>query len=199
VVNRLQISDYHYINLLVEATCDVSCVKAADCYSSNGIVVTHDTFNRFLTRQALTPETLWNEVAPYKGSIWSIPHQSNILFTPFKDENTGHSGTPTTPKATNIISSSIHRPTIWYFLPGTSLFFHSSPLIIPSTNYNLILCYKLIQVDRSFTTRVSDPNRPGRVSTLLDQFDLASHIGPLMVTPMVFDTNTCDEHTYEFG
>jgi hypothetical protein len=49
-------------------------VKAADCYSSNGIVVTHDTFNRFLTRQSLTPETLWEEVEPYieKRSGWFV-------------------------------------------------------------------------------------------------------------------------------
>jgi len=28
-------------------------------------VVTHDTFNRFLTRQSLPPETLWDEVEPF--------------------------------------------------------------------------------------------------------------------------------------
>jgi putative transposase len=74
VVRKIQISDLHYINFLVAATCDVSCVKAADCYSSNGIVVSHDRFNRFLTRQSLTPETLWNEVEPYieKRSGWFV-------------------------------------------------------------------------------------------------------------------------------
>jgi hypothetical protein len=40
-------------------------VKAAECYSENGIVVAHDKINRFLTRQSLNPETLWNEVEPY--------------------------------------------------------------------------------------------------------------------------------------
>jgi len=43
----------------------VSCVKAAECYSVNGIVVAHDRINRFLTRQSLTPATLWNEVERY--------------------------------------------------------------------------------------------------------------------------------------
>ena len=57
-----QIADIDYINFLVAANCDVSCVKAAECYSANGIVVGHDKFNRFLTRQSLTPETLWEEV-----------------------------------------------------------------------------------------------------------------------------------------
>lgn len=54
--------------------CDVSCVKAAECYSENGIVVAHDKFNRFLTRQSLTPETLWSEVERYieKRSGWLI-------------------------------------------------------------------------------------------------------------------------------
>jgi len=28
-------------------------------------VVAHDKINRFLTRQSLTPETLWNEVERY--------------------------------------------------------------------------------------------------------------------------------------
>jgi putative transposase len=57
-----QITEIDYINFLVAANCDVSCVKAAECYSANGIVVAHDKFNRFLTRQSLTPETLWEEV-----------------------------------------------------------------------------------------------------------------------------------------
>ena len=74
MVHKIKISDYNYINFLVAATCDVSCVKAAECYSSKGIVVSHDTFNRFLTRQSLTPETLWDEVAPYveKRSGWLV-------------------------------------------------------------------------------------------------------------------------------
>ena len=57
-----QITEIDYINILVAANCDVSCVKAAECYSDNGIVVAHDKINRFLTRQSLTPETLWKEV-----------------------------------------------------------------------------------------------------------------------------------------
>jgi transposase, IS4 family len=37
-------------------------------------IVAHDTINRFLTRQALTPETLWNEVERYveKRNGWLI-------------------------------------------------------------------------------------------------------------------------------
>jgi hypothetical protein len=40
----------------------------------NGLVVAHDKINRFLTRQSLTPETLWNEVESYieKRSGWLI-------------------------------------------------------------------------------------------------------------------------------
>jgi len=59
------LSPCDYINFLVAAHCDVSCVKAAECFSETGIVVSHDAFNRFLTRQSLTPETLWEEVAPF--------------------------------------------------------------------------------------------------------------------------------------
>ena len=43
----------------------ILCIKAAECLSHNGHVVTHDTFNRFLTRQSLPPETLWDEVEPF--------------------------------------------------------------------------------------------------------------------------------------
>jgi len=64
VSKQYQVTDTDYIHFLVAATCDVSCVKAADCYSKAGIVVSHDKFNRFLTRQSLTTETLWIEVAP---------------------------------------------------------------------------------------------------------------------------------------
>ena len=68
------ITDLSYIHFLVAATCDVSCVKAAECYSDMGIVVSHDKFNRFLTRQSLYPETLWNEVASHiqKRNGWLI-------------------------------------------------------------------------------------------------------------------------------
>jgi putative transposase len=62
VAKSYQITEIDYINFLVAANCDVSCVKAAECYSDNGIVVAHDKINRFLTRQSLTPETLWKEV-----------------------------------------------------------------------------------------------------------------------------------------
>jgi hypothetical protein len=49
-------------------------VKAAECFSGNGLVITHDRFNRFLTRQSLPPETLWDEVAPFveKQSGWFV-------------------------------------------------------------------------------------------------------------------------------
>jgi hypothetical protein len=69
-----KITDLDYINFLVAAQCDVSCVKAAECYSNNEIVIAHDKINRFLTMQSLTPETLWNEVEPYvkKRSGWLI-------------------------------------------------------------------------------------------------------------------------------
>ena len=68
------ITDLDYINFLVAAQCDVSCVKAAECYTENGIVVAHDKINRFLTRQSLTPETLWNEVERFveKRNGWLI-------------------------------------------------------------------------------------------------------------------------------
>jgi hypothetical protein len=48
--------------------------KAAECYSENGIVVVHDKFNRFLTRQSLIPETLWKVVEQFveKQSGWLI-------------------------------------------------------------------------------------------------------------------------------
>ena len=60
-----QPTDIDYINFLTAARCDVSCVKVADCYSDENYLVAHDTFNRFLTRQSLTPETLWAEVEKY--------------------------------------------------------------------------------------------------------------------------------------
>ena len=68
------ISDRDYINFLVAAHCDVSCVKAAECFSHNGPVVTHDAFNRFLTRQSLSPEMLWKEVGPVveKRTGWLV-------------------------------------------------------------------------------------------------------------------------------
>jgi len=74
VVTAQVITDLDYINFLVAAQYDVSCVKAAECYSANGIVVAHDKINRFLTRQSLTPETLWNEVERYveKRNGWLI-------------------------------------------------------------------------------------------------------------------------------
>lgn len=56
------------------ATCDATCVKAADCYSEIGISIAHDSFNRFLTRQTLTSEALWDEVNNYvdKTSGWFV-------------------------------------------------------------------------------------------------------------------------------
>ena len=60
-----QPSDVDYINYLIAARCDVSCVKAADCYSTPVFSISHDAFNRFLTRQSLNPETLWNEVEKF--------------------------------------------------------------------------------------------------------------------------------------
>lgn len=74
MVRSPPISDCGYINFLVAAQCDVSCVKAAECFSGNGLVITHDTFNRFLTRQSLTPATLWNEVEPFveKHTGWFV-------------------------------------------------------------------------------------------------------------------------------
>ena len=74
MVTTRVITDLDYINFLVAAQCDVSCVKAAECYSETGIVVAHDKINRFLTRQSLTPEMLWDEVERYveKRSGWLI-------------------------------------------------------------------------------------------------------------------------------
>ena len=72
--------DIDYIHFLVAAECDASCVKAADCYSTIGVCIAHDSFNRFLTRQTLTSETLWNEVEPYveKKSGWFVIDDSVI-------------------------------------------------------------------------------------------------------------------------
>lgn len=60
-----QPSGVDYINYLMAARCDVSCVKVADCYSGPENSISHDTFNQFLTRQSLTYETLWSEVECY--------------------------------------------------------------------------------------------------------------------------------------
>jgi len=62
-----------YINYLVAATC-VSCVKVAECLSATGAFISHDRVNRFLTRQSLPPETLWDEVKSFveKHSGWFI-------------------------------------------------------------------------------------------------------------------------------
>ncbi|MBN1167494.1 MAG: transposase [Methanospirillaceae archaeon] len=60
-----QPSDVDYINYLIAARCDVSCVKVADCYSTLDLSISHDSFNRFLSRQSLTTEALWNEVERY--------------------------------------------------------------------------------------------------------------------------------------
>jgi hypothetical protein len=67
------LSDFDYINFLI-ATTRVSCVKAADCLSSPGASISHDRVNRFLIRQSLPPETLWNEVKPFveKHSGWLV-------------------------------------------------------------------------------------------------------------------------------
>lgn len=69
-----QPTDVDYINYLIAARCDVSCVKVADCYSTSESSISHDTFNRFLTRQSLTPETLWGEVEPFveRKSGWLV-------------------------------------------------------------------------------------------------------------------------------
>jgi len=49
-------------------------VKTAEYFSETGTVISHDTFNRFLTRQSLPPETLWEEVTPFvlKRRGWLI-------------------------------------------------------------------------------------------------------------------------------
>jgi hypothetical protein len=66
--------DKDYIHFLMAICCDVSCVKAADCYSTAGVCIAHDSFNRFLSRQSLPIETLWNEVAPHvdKTNGWFV-------------------------------------------------------------------------------------------------------------------------------
>ena len=65
VVNKPPISDEDYINCLTAITNSASCVKSADCYSENGMIVSHDLVNRFLTRPFVDPDTLWNEVKPF--------------------------------------------------------------------------------------------------------------------------------------
>lgn len=74
VVRTRTITDLDYINFLVAAQCDVSCVKVVECYSENGMVIAHDKINLFLTRLSLTPEVLWNQVERYveKRSGWLI-------------------------------------------------------------------------------------------------------------------------------
>jgi len=69
-----KVSDCDYINFLVAAQCDVSCIKAAECFSTNGVVISHDSFNRLLTRRSLNTETLWCEVEPFveKHTGWLI-------------------------------------------------------------------------------------------------------------------------------
>ena len=69
-----QPSDVDYINYLIAARCDFSCVKVADCYSTPDFSISHDTYNRFLSRQSLTPETLWTEVEAYveRKSGWLV-------------------------------------------------------------------------------------------------------------------------------
>jgi Transposase DDE domain. len=74
VVKKTLFSDEDYINFLTAIVNNPSCVKAADCYSDSGMVVSHDLVNRFLTRQLLHPDTLWNEVKPFieKRNGWLI-------------------------------------------------------------------------------------------------------------------------------
>ena len=95
-----QPSDVDYINYLIAARCDVSCVKVADCYSTSEFSISHDTFNRFLTRQSLTPETLWAEVEAYvdRKRGWlvlddtildkNIPKKSNVHITSGVEKST---------------------------------------------------------------------------------------------------------------
>jgi len=61
VKNIRKIADANYISFVVAAQYGFSCVKAVECYSKSDMVVSHVKINRFLTRQSLTPETLWNE------------------------------------------------------------------------------------------------------------------------------------------
>ena len=100
MVRPSPISDCDYINFLVAAQCDVSCVKAAECFSGNGLVITHDMFNRFLTRQSLTTETLWAEVEPFveKRNGWFVlddtvidkVHSKKIALTYFQWSGNQH-------------------------------------------------------------------------------------------------------------
>jgi hypothetical protein len=53
------------LNVMFPCLRQAGCVKAAECFSETGPVITHDSFNRFLTRQSLVPETLWEEVEPF--------------------------------------------------------------------------------------------------------------------------------------
>lgn len=60
-----QPSDLDYINFLIASRCDVSCIKVAECLSNDSNQVSHDSLNRFLSRQSLTSEVLWIEVEPF--------------------------------------------------------------------------------------------------------------------------------------
>ena len=94
MTRQIPLSACDYINFIVAAQCDVSCVHAAECFSENGFVVSHDTFNRFLTRQSLSPETLWNEVESFidKQNGWFVlddtvldkMHSEKIALTYFQ-------------------------------------------------------------------------------------------------------------------
>ncbi len=55
-------SDQNYINFLMAADHAVSIVKVAECFSTETTFVSHDSFNRYLAGQSLTPDSLWNEV-----------------------------------------------------------------------------------------------------------------------------------------
>lgn len=63
-----------YIDVLIAFFGGISCVKGAECFSEIGRVISHDLINRFLTKQVLDPDTVWNEVEQFieKRNGWLI-------------------------------------------------------------------------------------------------------------------------------
>ena len=74
MVKKKRFSCEDYINLLIAIACGASCVKAAECFSDIGRAISHDLINRFLTKQVLDPDSLWNEVEQFieKRNGWLI-------------------------------------------------------------------------------------------------------------------------------
>lgn len=58
-------TEIDYISFLMGAQCELSCVRGADCFPTDSFNIAHDAINRFLLRESLSTEALWNEVKPF--------------------------------------------------------------------------------------------------------------------------------------